>query len=228
VWGEVLLVSLISGLLLLDRRAAFQFMISRPIVIGPVIGITLQQPAAGAILGGLVELLWISRPPLGGHIPPNEGLGVAAAASAVMIVTPVESEVSRGMLVLGFLMVHPAARLAVFVEGWVRRVNGLLLNQARKALDAGRPERLPGYNLAGLAVSFTAWFLCVLALTPAAVWLLRFLLPLLPLKVWDALEMMYILLPLIGVAAALSHIRVRRNILAFGLCYAGALILLSV
>ena len=226
--ADIFLVAVAGGLILLDRTAAFQFMVSRPIVIGPVIGLLLGQPAAGAILGGLIELLWISRPPLGGHIPPNEAFGVVVSAGAVMIVSGASGDVSRGMLVLGFLMVQPLARLATRVEMRIRRVNNRLLFLARGALDHGRMDSLPRYNLAGLAISFSTWFVCILVLLPISVLLLRFVIPIIPQILWEALEMLYIFLPLVGVAAAVGYITVRRNFMAFGLCYVAALVLLCI
>jgi len=62
-------VSLLMAFLSLDVSAAGQFMISRPIVTGPVVGWLVGHPGIGLELGALIELIWIGDVPVGAHLP---------------------------------------------------------------------------------------------------------------------------------------------------------------
>jgi mannose/fructose/N-acetylgalactosamine-specific phosphotransferase system component IIC len=80
-------LTIILGGLSLDITAVGQFMISRPIVVGPLAGAVLGAPGIGLAVGALVELIWIGDLPVGAHMPIDNTLlaGVATylAAEAV-------------------------------------------------------------------------------------------------------------------------------------------------
>ena len=78
---KALLSSVLAGLLGLDTVQAGQFLLSRPALVGPVLGWLNGCPLEGARLGILLELLYIDFIPVGGVVPPN---GTAAAAAAVL------------------------------------------------------------------------------------------------------------------------------------------------
>ncbi|MHB0997159.1 MAG: PTS sugar transporter subunit IIC [Elusimicrobiales bacterium] len=71
----------LAGLLGLDAVQAFQFLLSRPAFVGPVLGLLNGCPVEGAKIGILLELLYIDFIPVGGVVPPN---GTAAAAAGVL------------------------------------------------------------------------------------------------------------------------------------------------
>jgi len=71
----------IAGLLGLDAVQAGQFLLSRPALVGPLLGWLNGCPAEGAKIGILLELIYIDFIPVGGVVPPN---GTAAAAAGVL------------------------------------------------------------------------------------------------------------------------------------------------
>ncbi len=56
----------------LDRTAAFQFMVSRPIVAAPLTGWLIGDAMAGLQIGAMIELLWLGRLPVGAAVPPDD------------------------------------------------------------------------------------------------------------------------------------------------------------
>lgn len=62
-------VSILLAFLSLDVSAVGQFMISRPIVVGPVVGWLTGHAGIGLELGALIELIWIGDMPVGAHLP---------------------------------------------------------------------------------------------------------------------------------------------------------------
>ena len=84
MWLNFLEVALLGGVICLDR-VFLQAMISRPVVVGPVIGMALSEPFTGLIIGAFIELLWIDRSPVGLYIPPNDSIAsVLATAGAIL------------------------------------------------------------------------------------------------------------------------------------------------
>ena len=81
---KIILISFVGGLLCLDR-VFIQAMISRPVIIAPVIGLILGNPYAGLIIGAILELFWIDRIPIGTYIPPNDSIAAVVATSTAIL-----------------------------------------------------------------------------------------------------------------------------------------------
>ena len=226
MWADALLAGLIGGLIALDRSVAFQVMISRPLVAAPLIGLVLGQPLTGILVGGLLELIWMGRPPLGGAIPPSECLGAIVITGGVIMASP-DAPASKALISLGLVIGLPLARLGALLEKQRRKVNGTLLRRAQALVAAGRPAPLFGYNLAGLALAYLASFLFIIVLAPILARLLMAAGPALPRPVWEALELLYVFIPIIGVAAALSTLTAARALVAFSLTFVCLLVVLN-
>jgi PTS system mannose-specific IIC component len=68
---ESLLLALLAALISLDVTAFGQFMISRPIVVGPLFGYLLGDIKTGIWLGMIVEMVWVNVIPMGASVPPD-------------------------------------------------------------------------------------------------------------------------------------------------------------
>ncbi|MCX5784804.1 MAG: PTS sugar transporter subunit IIC [Elusimicrobia bacterium] len=78
---KALISSALAGLLELDTVQAGQFLLSRPALVGPLLGALNGCVLEGARLGVLIELIYIDFIPVGGVVPPN---GAVAAAVGVL------------------------------------------------------------------------------------------------------------------------------------------------
>ncbi|MBI4376631.1 MAG: PTS sugar transporter subunit IIC [Elusimicrobia bacterium] len=78
-WWGIFAASLLS----LDTVGCGQFMLGRPIVMGPALGMILGHPIPLAVFGAIFELLSLSDLPVGGHVPFNAGIATAAAGLLV-------------------------------------------------------------------------------------------------------------------------------------------------
>lgn len=63
----------------LDGTYIGQWMISRPIVLGPMVGILAGEIEAGVLLGALFEMFSAAAVPVGTHIPANATIGAGSA-----------------------------------------------------------------------------------------------------------------------------------------------------
>ncbi len=112
--AEFALSTVVGALLWLDRVYAFQLLVSRPAVVGPVLGALMGNLPAGLAVGAALELLWLNAPPVGAYLPKDESFCAAA-------VTP------AAVLGAAYLPVASAAGLALFV--------GLPLSLVGRQLD---------------------------------------------------------------------------------------------
>jgi mannose/fructose/N-acetylgalactosamine-specific phosphotransferase system component IIC len=80
---EIVELSLLGGLLALDATSVGQFMVSRPLVAGGLVGWLLHEPELGFLIGAVLELyLLVSFPTGGSRFPEGATATVVAAASA--------------------------------------------------------------------------------------------------------------------------------------------------
>lgn len=80
---DILLATVLGGLLALDATSVGQFMVSRPLVAGVVAGWALGDAALGVTVGALLELyLLVSFPTGGSRFPEGATATVVAVASA--------------------------------------------------------------------------------------------------------------------------------------------------
>lgn len=110
--------ALVYALFSLDHFAVGPFLLSRPIVIGPVVGAAMGNPEIGLWIGVLGEALWIGVPPAG---PAQWDVGLFAA-----LATQWASEMERGIdprpfLAAASIAAFPLAMAARRVDGWARR-----------------------------------------------------------------------------------------------------------
>jgi len=63
--NELLLISLLGGLVALDNTEAFQTMFSQPLFIGPLIGLVLGDISGGLKTGILFQLIYFWVMPIG-------------------------------------------------------------------------------------------------------------------------------------------------------------------
>src|SRR6266404_2966302 len=78
------IAAFIGGLSALERKGALQLMLSRPIVLAPMLGWALGDAQGGLLLGIPLELLFLGGVNLGGNLPDNESL-LAAALTATVV-----------------------------------------------------------------------------------------------------------------------------------------------
>src|SRR5258708_33974786 len=75
------IAALLGGLSAVERKGAFQLMLSRPLVLSAVLGWALGDSSAGLMLGVPLEMLFLGGVNLGGNLPDNESLLAAGLTS---------------------------------------------------------------------------------------------------------------------------------------------------
>jgi mannose/fructose/N-acetylgalactosamine-specific phosphotransferase system component IIC len=198
-------VAVAAGVIGLDRTAAGQFMISQPIVAGPLAGLLLGDFTAGCIIGLTVELVWVLDLPVGTFVPADTtvitiaSVGIAAFAGT-----------GAGLSAIGFsilftlLMVPVAMRADQLVRNANGRIVGALLNRPVKHTS----ESLGPAQVAGLAMFFLKSFALAFVFTALGVIAYGYATEL-PHEFFAAAGLLVKMLPLAGVALAARKLSMR-------------------
>lgn len=219
MFSQIVIVSLVGGLIALDRTAAFQIMVSRPLVAAPLVGLILGQPIVGLMLGSLTELIWLNRLPVGGDIAINDSYASIIVTAAIIMTESRLGEAGRELIVLGVLIMIPLGWLGIWWERALRLAGGVIMDKATHKISTHQTEKAAGYNLAGLLMAFIAGVVFIAFFLPLITLFLTWFFPILNLAALKTLKLMFLLTPLVGVAAVLSSAHVKKSVLFFAACF---------
>lgn len=197
--AEIMLVSAAGGIIGLDRTAAGQFMISQPIIAGPLIGWILGDAWTGLIIGAVLELIWVMDLPVGTFVPADSTVA-AVWATAVAIL----AGGGRAPLpVIGFslLLTVLLVPVTMALDGIVRKWNARLAASLNAGPEEQMDRRLTRAHLSGLVVFFVKSFVVYLLFIPVGIFLIRWLM-LAPEQIQNAMALFLTFLPALGVASA--------------------------
>jgi hypothetical protein len=157
------LLALLGGLLALDGTSVGQIMVSRPLVSGALTGWVVGDPAFGLLVGGILEVYFISMFPVGGaHFGeggPSTLVGVVAGSSIA----------GPGGVALGTLMGLVWSQLAARSIRSLRRLNGRLAPDPSSPVVSARRVALG--HLGAVAVDFGRGVALTLAGLVVGAWL---------------------------------------------------------
>ena len=222
----IVLVSLCGSLFCLDR-VFIQLMISRPVVIAPLVGFLLHNPYAGLIIGALIELIWLDRLPIGTYIPPNDSIAAVTATAIAAIAGPQLGGVSPEIIALSVLIGIPCGLIAKQVDVKIIESNNLLSDKAVIDAQENNISAVEQKNYLGLIKVFISYFLLLLAFQSAFIPLVIWLYPKLNPAAVTALSFTYYFLPLVGIAVAVNMLKLQRAIPVFCAIFLVAAVILE-
>ena len=211
MFTEIILISICGSLLCLDR-VFIQTMISRPVVIAPLIGLFLHNPYAGLIIGALFELIWIDRLPLGTYIPPNDSIAAVTATSIALIAGPKLGGASPELIALSVLLAIPCGVLAKQMDVMIIKSTDALSDEALEDAKENNIKAIERKNYLGLIKVFLFYLIFLLAVQmvfiPSVIWIY----PIFNETILRALSFTYYFLPLLGIAVAINMLKLRNTI----------------
>jgi mannose PTS system EIIC component len=210
----------------LDRTAAGQFMISRPIVAAPLLGWLLGAPLTGLQVGAMVELLWLGRLPVGAAIPPDDTQVAIGATVLAITLGSLPGHAHPSFAILCLLVAMPLGKAGQLFDRGARHWNDVLLRHAQVAVETGHPQTAERRHLQGLghfAISSLATYALIVA---AGSLLLHQLTDLFIEPVAGAAPWLALLFPLLGTAMLLGTANVSRSMTLFTASFATAFLML--
>lgn len=221
-----LLAAIVAVAAGLDRTAAFQFMVSRPIVAAPLAGWLLGEPLAGLQVGGMVELLWLGRLPIGAAIPPDDTQVAIGATALAVIMGEVMGEAGLPFTILAVFVALPLGKIGQVFERLARTANGRLLLRAEAAVGGGRLVEAERSHLRGLVHFALASLATYAVISLGGSLCLYFLAPLLLDATATAAGWLQLAFVLVGTAMILGTINVSRGTTLFAASFATAFLML--
>lgn len=214
-------------LLGLDRTAALQIMISRPLVAGPLVGLVLGDPLTGLTVGMLLELLWLCRMPVGASIPHDD---TQITVSATTLAIALSGTLGGGVgLTLGALLVALSlGKIGQRVERMVRTQNQRLPAAALAHLQHGQLPAVERLHLLGLVNFALGALTTYTAIILIGRWLMISGAPFFLVLLTRQADWIKLALILAGVATLLQALNVRRAYILFSGGFFFTFILLGV
>ena len=210
---KIILLSFCGGLFCLDR-IFIQAMISRPIVLAPVIGLLFNNLYAGLIIGAMVELFWIDSIPVGTYIPPNDSIAAVLATSIAVLAGQSLGGTSPNLIALAVMLAIPLGIIAGKIDALIIRSNNVASDRALEDAKTGNIKGIERKNYSSLIKVFLIVTLYLLVaqslLVPAVIWLY----PQLTSPIMNMLSLYYFL-PILGIAVAINMIKLRGAIPIF-------------
>ncbi len=202
----VLSTAVVGGLIGLDRTAAGQFMISQPIVAGPLTGWMLGDLTTGLVIGAALELIWVLDLPVGTFVPANATVGTVSATAIAALGNPAGASLPAA----GFSMLLTTAMvpLTMKADGLIRTWNARLADTALTASGSNAGHALDRAQVAGLVLFFLKSFVLYCIFIPLGVATVGLFWHL-PDAFHRAMSLFVKLLPMLGVALVVRKLSVR-------------------
>lgn len=197
--ASILLLCIFAAALELDSTYAFQFLLSRPIIAGPLFGLFTGDVMAGIQVGVFAELLFADISPLGGIIPPN---GVVCTVIPVILY-------SLGIeLYFGFFLGVLAACAYGFTDKFMRKTRFKWLVFWEKKIMQ-HPSAVNRTVWMSLLSSFVVNLIFISVCAWLCTQLMYRVFAYIPLKAHYACKFAYMAVPWIGLAALIPAFRLK-------------------
>ncbi|MFN3198523.1 MAG: PTS sugar transporter subunit IIC [Bradymonadia bacterium] len=231
---ELVLITLAGAFVCLDRRGAFQLMISQPLVVVPVMGLALGDVGLGLWIGAILQLLWVSNLQVGTNVPPNETTAAVVIGGMALLYqrhcvgvqcTPVGTDqVNMALSALAVLIGAPVSMVARSLDVRIDRANLSLVSRADEAAKAGAPRVITWLLFLGLARIFLSAVVVIAPALIAGFAAIMVIDPILSGPLRRALEVVGLyVIPALGFSVALSTLRRRRALVVAAASFVVAL-----
>jgi len=142
----IILFSLIS----MDNIPLGQLMISRPIVVGPLLGYIMGDPTAGFWIGSVIELFWVYSIPVG-QVPLD--VTTMTVVSVFWSLSVVNRTISTYAVAL--ISSVPCGIISRYINIWLRGKNKYFSELVIRKIKSNDEK----YVLVALIASFLLWYI---------------------------------------------------------------------
>ncbi|MBU0702162.1 PTS sugar transporter subunit IIC [bacterium] len=230
----VLTGSICYSLINLDATAIAQTMISRPLIISPLIGSVLgllngdvvSGAKIGIIIGVLLEFFWINLLPLGSSVPPNATISSAVATSVVCYLSR-KAQIEPYWITTGLVYGICCGYVGGRTDTLLRYINAGLVNRAMPFVEKGELSIINRLNLQAIGVSIMVNALLCAILIISGISLLPIILRSFPQEIFSVLKNVLWLFLLVCMGISLEAFMTKKNIFYFGAVWVIAAVIMA-
>ena len=217
--NEILIISIIAGIISIDVRTIGGTMISRPLVIAPLVGILLNDLKVGFIIATFLELIWIGLPPIGAYLP-VETLPIAVVSTALSIILKNKIQVNiLNIIVFCIIVSIPLGFISKWLEYHIRTFNSYLSLKVSKEVDKGNINFIPLTQYFNICVSFLKGFIiCLLPILFGEILLIK-IFNSLPIQMKEGILFSSWFIPALGFAVVIEIFILNKYIKYFFISY---------
>lgn len=222
---QILLSGLIGGLINLDTYSVAQTMISRPLVISPLLGLILgtlngspqEGLQLGAVIGVILELLWMNTFQVGVVMPQNATISSITVTSLVCIGIIGQQLNSLEKITFLVLSICFGFIIGIFAK-WVdfflyNKVNIALLHKLEDNVKAGKLQSIEIIPWISIGIYFIVNFLVLVGMIVIGLFMVKSVTSLIASK-FD-LTIILPLFLLFGCGVTISVFGIRKNTIYF-------------
>lgn len=206
---KYLLLALIAAVIELDAYFFGITLVSQPVIAGSMAGLILGDVKTGALIGSLVQLVWM-MPPVGAFVPPSStAIAVSSTATAIYLYS-VFPEEPQSVLIM-FALVGGAG-VGYFVgqaDIWNRKLNTVIVNAFEKRITEGKVSCLNAVNLLTLGLKALRDFSLYMFFFIFALVLAENIFSTMPAQVVKGLGRAFLFLPALGFAVVFDLFRTK-------------------
>ena len=196
---EIINLSLLAAIIGLDVTAFGQFMISQPIVCGPLFGFLLGDLKTGLWIGMMIEMQWVKLIPMGAAIPHN-----VTAICILSLYWGLRSGFnSNGVFMLSLALAVIVAMAFKTIDIRTRYINPKIIHWVESSIKNGNEDALSQGIGLGVFLFFLRSFLFYLIMMKPGLMLITYTYPKLPLFVVEGLNLCWWLIPAAGLGILL-------------------------
>ena len=133
--GTLLAAAFLGALLELDEYFVGMMLLSQPVIAGGLAGFLCGDPAAGIMMGGIVQLIWL-MPPVGAYVPPSpSAIAFSAVFMGVMTSRVQPQDEKQAVLMFALIVGASFGYFTGQMDVWNRKLNTRIMRAFEKKIE---------------------------------------------------------------------------------------------
>lgn len=202
---QLILILVIVELVALDSGGPQTQMVSKPLVVGTMIGAVLGDVQQGMFIGGTLQLMSMGVVGLGGASVPNY-------VATTIIATIVGIQSGQGYEI-GLTIGLPVGMLYVNIDIAVKIINGYIMRWSKKLFNEKKFDKGINVMYLYLVLGSLKYLIPVLLVIVAGQGVVEAIVNAMPVWLFNGLKVAGKILPVTGMAMLLNYMPVKKNFL---------------
>lgn len=200
---QAILLGILGGIGIWDSRVMGMWMLDRPLILGPAVGLILGDLTTGIIIGASLELVMMGIVGIGSATPPDTVSGsILATVFAITAKLDISAAVALAL---------PIATLGQLVGVLVRTANGYFVHKADQAAERGDYAGIDRALWGGAFLFFIAYFLLVFSGAMLGSAVIGAFVDMIPASVIKGFSVASGMLPALGIAILMQLLFDKKN-----------------